>query len=69
MPSYRTALLTRCYDSVRRRVDLISSFFESYAANLTHVNLLCRVSGNVEDSNGAEVGIVEPGPLLVPTKR
>jgi hypothetical protein len=47
MTSYRTALFTACYDSVRRRVDLISSLFEFYAANLTHVNLLCGVSGDV----------------------
>jgi hypothetical protein len=40
-------LFTACCDSVRRRVDLISSLFEFYTANLTHGNLLCGVSGNV----------------------
>jgi hypothetical protein len=47
LTTYRTALFTACYDSVRRRVDLISSLLEFYAANLTHGNLLCGVSGDV----------------------
>jgi hypothetical protein len=42
MTSYRTTLFIACYHSVHRRVDLISSLFEFYAANL-----LCGASGDV----------------------
>jgi hypothetical protein len=47
MTCYGTALFTACYDSVRRRVNLISPLFEFYAASLKDGNVLCGVRGNV----------------------
>jgi hypothetical protein len=44
---YQTALFTACFDSVSRRLDLISSLFDFYADHLTYGTLLCGVNATV----------------------